>query len=902
MKKIILLAVLILASFTFAMKYTGNVYLNASFSPMYLSIGCSEKDTSGIVKTNGSNVIKLTARDQYYWYKVPVKDLLQKDTLSPFCFYKTVRDSMRVYDDDAGIYRYQKYYKSSATFSEASFNGQEDLFIDFETNQLYYKTLNLPTLFFQSDWKKNYVVVDGPAFKELTNKTKDGWFVVHNELKNTYKRFKTDSVQVMKYTTVLRCLEDERGLCVLDEYGESITVRDTVDSVAVWTLVRDSLTVDSIYTAAEKIAFAETSLQCNARYVYKTAFEVGGMYSDGGKYYCYNPAERIDVKDSIYIFENPKKQHETLIRNKKPEPAKKLYVLPPQIAKWFGENPLLSTDGGKTGTVLYPVGEYCGWFSEIFFEETIPNKVSFYGVTSKSVVVGDNTNLDSLYKTLKTDVLYFVANDPAKKFWYKEKPEYDGICYVNLYGIVYDTDAELHPSFSCYAQGGEACQQGAQGVELKTALTAVNSCIGLTPGIVEDTLGKNGKPVLSKNGMKCFIDAKYFNQLFTPTEGVNETSCTSIPFSMNAYGKWEFASDYYMSPGTKAVGGYYPVEKTADEDIVVGPPLVEARTKRLAEGPVFVGPHLRAVDTTEGVMKMNLLCNGSAWDKGRDCSGLFADGDDLGASGILEGFLDITLGKGLSYSDVCVWGWSCPSLAPEGWPIFKNGSEQQIGNISGNAGNMSGDMRWYSDAKAGRNQHFCFESHARFTYKKGLRFGVRGDDDIWIFVGGRLVIDLGGTHLAAPGYADLDQVKDKDGKDLVVGKEYDLDIFFCDRRTTMSNMNFYSNIYLDQSNVTEKMSPCKAKAQHIFDDDSLNQRTPIVANKVPALSKLGVAVQGRMAYVSGVRPGSKLDLMDLQGRVIGRYTAVSSNVTISVKNAGRYIIKTDAGLTFVNFR
>lgn len=901
MKKVILLAVLVLASFSFAIKYTGNVYLNASYSPMYLSVGCSEKDTSGLVKTIGNNVVRLTTRDQYYWYKIPVKTLLQKDTLSPFCFYKTVRDSMRVYDEDEGVYRYEKYYPSSAKFSISSFKNQEDLYIDFDSNKLYYKNLNLPTVFYQSDWIKNYVVLDGNVFKEITNK-KDGWFVVHNELKNMYLRYKTDSVQTMKYTTSLHCLEDERGRCIVDNDGSSIMVRDTVDSTAVWTLVRDSLTVDSIFSEVSNISFAETNLQCGGRYTYKTLFSVGGMLSDGGQYYCLKSDQGIELKDSIYIFENPKKKYETLIRNKKPEPAKKLYVLPPQIAKWFGENPLLSTDGGKTGTVLYPVGEYCGWFSEIFFEETIPNKVSFYGATSKGVVVGDNTNLDSLYKALKTDVLYFVANDPAKKFWYKEKPEYDGICYVNLYGIVYDTDAELHPSFSCYSEGGEACQQGAQGVELKTALTAVNSCIGLTPGIVEDTLGKNGKPVLSNSGKKCFIDAKYFNQLFNSTEGVNETSCTSIPFSMNAYGKWEFASDYYMSPGTKVVGGYYPVEKTADEDIVVGSPLVEARTKRLAEGPVFVGPHLRAVDTTEGVMKMNLLCNGSAWDKGRDCSGLFTDGDDLGMSGILEGFLDITLGKGLSYSDVCVWGWSCPSLAPEGWPIFKNGSEQQIGNISGNASNMNGDVRWYSDAKAGRNQHFCFESHARFTYKKGLRFGVRGDDDIWIFVGGRLVIDLGGTHLAAPGYADLDQVKDKDGKDLVVGKEYDLDIFFCDRRTTMSNMNFYSNIYLDQSNVTEKMSPCKAKAQHIFDDDSLNQRTPIVANKVPVLPKLGAVVQGRMAYVSGVRPGSKLVIMDLQGRIVGGYTAVSSNVTVSVKNAGRYILKTETGFTSVNFR
>jgi fibro-slime domain-containing protein len=334
------------------------------------------------------------------------------------------------------------------------------------------------------------------------------------------------------------------------------------------------------------------------------------------------------------------------------------------------------------------------------------------------------------------------------------------------------------------------------------------------------------------------------------------------------------------------MGGFYPAEGKKDDDIVVGTPLTAARTKREAEGPVFIGPKLRELDSTENVMKMNVLCNGIGWNKGIDCKGLFADGEDIVEPA--ADYLGVT-----ADGNFCVWGWSCPNQAPDGWAFFSSGTETY-------STPNSGSPRWTS--LTGRNQHFCFESHAKFTYKKGQRFGVRGDDDIWIFIGGRLAIDLGGTHMAAPGYADLSRLTDKNDEALVVGKTYDIDIFFCDRRTTMSNMNFFSNIYLDQSESIDQMKPCEVDVEHIFDDDSLNPGRTVVQPSVALPAQMRVAVEGRFASVSGVKPGSELTLMDMQGRVIGRYHASSANVKIEIRNAGRYILKAATGLQVISVR
>jgi fibro-slime domain-containing protein len=98
------------------------------------------------------------------------------------------------------------------------------------------------------------------------------------------------------------------------------------------------------------------------------------------------------------------------------------------------------------------------------------------------------------------------------------------------------------------------------------------------------------------------------------------------------------------------------------------------------------------------------------------------------------------------------------------------------------------------------NFHYTYEIHTTFTYKKGQEFSFKGDDDVWVFINKKLVIDLGGVHSSLEASVKLDDLKtdEKTPKavPLIEGQTYQFDFFYCERHTTESHMRITTSIPL----------------------------------------------------------------------------------------------------------
>ncbi|MGL4422683.1 MAG: fibro-slime domain-containing protein, partial [Gemmataceae bacterium] len=167
--------------------------------------------------------------------------------------------------------------------------------------------------------------------------------------------------------------------------------------------------------------------------------------------------------------------------------------------------------------------------------------------------------------------------------------------------------------------------------------------------------------------------------------------------------------------------------------------------------------------------------------------GKIAGGID-GATSFGQWYRDVP-GVNKTTTEPFTFTWSNPTW---GWEYTPDQFFPIDGELYGNSSTAIGTSeparsQWH-------NFGFTTELRARFEYQPGKLMYVTGDDDLWVYLNGKLIVDEGGLHPPASGFVYIDNVAAAAG--MVPGGDYEFALFHAERLPGGSTLRIHTSLDL----------------------------------------------------------------------------------------------------------